>query len=448
MRDLIAANSNSTMNEQAPETTNAAAAQTAAANKNEKPKAPPFTAYQKFVIVILALLQFTIVLDFMILSPLGDILMKSLNMSTQQFGSVVSAYAISAGISGFLAAGFADKYDRKKLLLFFYTGFIAGTVFCGLAYSYETLFIARIVTGIFGGVVGSISMAIITDVFSLQQRGRVMGFVQMAFAGSQILGIPIGLMLATRFNWHATFYMVVILALLIGLAVVLRLKPITEHLKLQTENNAIKHLWNTIKKKDYRIGFMAIAMLSMGGFMLMPFTSAFLVNNVLIPQENLPIIFLFTGLSSIIIMPMIGKLSDRVDKFKLFTAGSLLAIVMIVVYTNLVPVPIWMVIVINMVLFMGIMSRMVPATILNSAMPDMADRGAYMSVNSSLQQMAGGLAAVFAGFVVVQPTKTSPIQHFDVLGYIMVGIILWGVYLMYRVSEVVKGRIAAGKNNS
>ncbi len=169
-----------------------------------------FSSYQIFVIIILAFLQFTIVLDFMILSPLGDILMKKLDISTQQFGSVVSAYAFSAGISGFLAAGFADKFDRKKLLLFFYIGFILGTIFCGLANSYNTLFLARIITGIFGGVIGSISMAIITDIFNLQQRGRVMGFVQMAFAGSQILGIPIGLLIADKWGWNYTFFMVVV----------------------------------------------------------------------------------------------------------------------------------------------------------------------------------------------------------------------------------------------
>ncbi len=303
----------------------------------------PFTPYQIFVAVILTLLQFTIVLDFMILSPLGDILMKSLNISTKQFGSVVSAYAFSAGISGFLAAGFADKFDRKKLLLFFYVGFIAGTIYCGLANTYESLLAARILTGIFGGVIGSVSMAIITDIFSLQQRGRVMSFVQMAFAGSQILGIPIGLWLADKFNWHATFFMVVVLAIVIGIAIVFKLRPLTEHLKLQSKNNALQHLWGTIKKRDYRIGYLATAMLSMGGFMLMPFTSAFIVNNVHISQSDLPIIFLFTGISSIIIMPIIGVLTDKIDKSKLFTVGSVVACVMIVIYTNMTPVPIWQV---------------------------------------------------------------------------------------------------------
>src|SRR6516162_1998961 len=148
----------------------------------------PFSAYQKFVILILALTQFTIILDFMVMSPLGDILMKSLSIKPSQFGIAVSSYAFSAGISGLLAAGFADRFDRKKLLLFFYTGFMAGTLFCGLAPTYQLLLAARIVTGLFGGVIGSISMAIITDLFPLNMRGRVMGVVQTSFAASQVLG--------------------------------------------------------------------------------------------------------------------------------------------------------------------------------------------------------------------------------------------------------------------
>jgi predicted MFS family arabinose efflux permease len=216
------------------------------------------------------------------------------------------------------------------------------------------------------------------------------------------------------------------------------LKPLTEHLKLQSDKNALQHLWHTIRKSDYRIGFLATAMLSMGGFMLMPFTSAFIVNNVHISQAQLPIIFLCTGMASIIIMPVIGRLSDKIDKFKLFTIGSCIAIVMILIYTHLTPVPIWEVIIINMIMFMGIMSRMVPATALNSAVPEMYDRGAYMSINSSLQQLAGGFAAMFAGLVVVQQTKTSPIEHFDILGFVMVGIILLCLFLVYRMSELVK----------
>ncbi|MBK5279160.1 MAG: MFS transporter, partial [Bacteroidia bacterium] len=146
-----------------------------------------FTRYQVFVIAILAILQFTIVLDFMVLSPLGALLLIELSITTVQFGWVVSSYAFSAGASGLLAAGFADRFDRKKILLFFYVGFILGTFLCGIAPDYNFLLVARIITGIFGGVVGSVSFAIITDLFKLEVRGRVMGFVQMAFAASQVM---------------------------------------------------------------------------------------------------------------------------------------------------------------------------------------------------------------------------------------------------------------------
>lgn len=408
---------------------------------NQTSLAPtPFTPYQKFIIAILALLQFTVVLDFMILSPLGDILMKSLEISPKQFGLVVSAYAFSAGVSGLLAAGFADKFDRKKMLMFFYVGFVLGTLFCGLANSFYALLAARIITGIFGGVISSISMAIITDLFEINQRGRVMGFVQMAFAGSQVLGVPLGIYVAAKWNWHFAFLMIVVFAIILGVIVLFKMKPIDKHLALQSDRNAFQHLWHTLSNKDYQIGFMATAMLSIGGFMLMPFSSAFLVNNIQIPQEQLTLVFMFTGISSVIIMPVVGRLSDKIDKFKLFTIGSFLAIVMVIIYTNMSVIPLWEVVIINMILFMGIMSRMVPATALATAVPEMKDRGAFMSINSSLQQMAGGIAAVCAGFIVTQQSKTSPIEHYNILGYVVAAIILICLFFVYRVSVLVKNK--------
>jgi predicted MFS family arabinose efflux permease len=165
-----------------------------------------FSQYQIIAIVILALTQFSVVLDFMVMSPLGDLIMKNMKISPNEFGLVVSCYAFSAGISGFFTASIADKFDRKKLLLIFYAGFILGTLLCGLATSYWLLVSARIVTGIFGGVISSISLAIVADIFEINQRGRVMGFLQMGFGMSQILGIPISLFLATTWNWQAPFY--------------------------------------------------------------------------------------------------------------------------------------------------------------------------------------------------------------------------------------------------
>jgi len=281
-----------------------------------------FTSYQVFVIAILSLLQFTVILDFMVLQPLGVILMDKLHVTPSQFGLVVSVYAFSAGGAGLLTAGFADKFDRKKLLMFFYTGFILGTVLCAIAPSYQLLLGARIITGIFGGVIGSVSFAIITDLFKMEVRGRVMGFVQMSFAASQVLGIPIGLVLANQFNWHAPFWMIAGAGTILGVLMAVKLKPVDKHLHLKTEHNAFQHLLATISRPDYAKAFFATTLLATGGFMLMPFGSAYSINNLGITLEQLPYVYLITGVFSIIFGPIIGKLSDKIGKFNIFCMGA------------------------------------------------------------------------------------------------------------------------------
>jgi predicted MFS family arabinose efflux permease len=405
--------------------------------KNKQPVAS-FTGYQKFAIFILAITQFTVILDFMVMNPLGDLLMKSMDIKPSHFGIAVSAYAFSAGISGLLKAGFADKFDRKKLLLFFYIGFIVGTFLCGIASSYPLLVGARIVTGLFGGVIGSISMAIIADLFDLQHRGRVMGFIQMGFSASQILGIPVGIYLANAWGWHAPFLWVAGMAAIIAFLISTKLRPLTKHLAVQKDTSVIKHLFHTIAKKEYRMGFLATALLSIGGFMMMPFGAAFAINNLKITQHQLPVVFMISGLSSLIIMPLVGKISDKTDKFKIFAIASCWTIVMVLIYTNLSNIPLWEVVILNVLLMAGIMSRMIPSNALITGIPVLNDRGAFMSINSSLQQIAGGIAAAFAGMIVVQNDKFSPLEHYNLVGYINVSITVISLFLMYRVSKMIK----------
>jgi predicted MFS family arabinose efflux permease len=411
--------------------------------QNQEPV--PFTGYQKFVVFILAITQFTVILDFMVMSPLGDMLMKSLNLKPSAFGFAVSAYAFSAGISGLLTAGFADKFDRKKLLLFFYLGFIAGTIFCGLAHTYAVLMAARIITGLFGGVIGSISMAIITDLFALQQRGRVMGFVQMGFGGSQVLGIPIGLYLANAWGWEAPFWMVASLSIIIATLIAVKLKPVVQHLTVQKDKSVYKHFLHTVAKADYRIGFASTALLSIGGFMMMPFGTAFAVNNLGLTNEQLPSLFMVSGISTLVIMPVVGKLSDKIDKFKIFIAASVWTMIMCVVYTNLGVTPLLLVMVFNILMMMGVMSRMIPSSALTSAIPDMSDRGAFMSINASLQQIAGGVAAAVGGMIVTQQSKGSPLLHYDTVGYVVVGISILSILLMSRVDKLIKRKADSSK---
>ena len=405
---------------------------------NNKKILEKFSSYEKFVITLLALTQFTVVLDFMVMSPLGDMLMKSMSLRTTQFGFAVSSYAFSAGISGLLTAGFADKYDRKKLLIFFYSGFILGTFICSITTSYPMLIAARIITGLFGGVIGSVSMAIVADLFTIERRGRVLGFMQMGFGASQVLGIPIGLFIANIWGWQSPFVMIAGFAVIICVAIMIKLEPVNKHLKVQTDRNAFNHLLHTISQRNYRIGFLATAMLSLGGFMMMPWGSAFAINNLHVTTHQLPILFMVSGISSLIIMPLIGKLSDRIDKFTIFAIATVWMMVMVVIYTNLTPVPLPIVLIMNVFFMIGIMSRMVPSMALTSSLPRMQDRGAFMSISSSLQQIAGGIAAGVGGMIVVQKNKFSPLEHYNTLGYVIVALSFITIFLVYRVSRLVK----------
>lgn len=398
-----------------------------------------FTKYQTFIIAILALLQFSVVLDFMVLSPLGAQLMQELNIIPKQFGWVVSAYAFSAGASGLMAAGFADKFDRKKLLLFFYAGFVLGTFLCGIAPDYHFLLLARIVTGIFGGVISSISFAIITDLFAMQVRGRVMGFVQMAFAASQVLGIPVGLYLANHFGWHAPFLMIVGLSTALGVFIVFYMKPVNDHLKNGLDRNAFHHLVKTLSQRVYLRAFAATTLLATGGFMLMPFGSAFSLHNLGISLDQLPLLYGVTGIASIIFGPLTGKLSDKIGKHKLFCFGSFLSIVMILIYTNLGVTPLGWVMLLNIVLFIGISSRMISASALMTAVPEPQDRGAFMSINSSVQQISGGIASAVAGLIVVQ-TGSGFLEHYDWLGYVVVMAMIITMILLYFIHLYVESK--------
>jgi predicted MFS family arabinose efflux permease len=389
-----------------------------------------FTKYEIFIIAILTILQFTIVLDFMVLSPLGAILMPTLKITTAQFGMVVSAYAFSAGTSGLLAAGFADRFDRKKLLLFFYIGFIFGTFLCGIATDYNFLLIARTVTGVFGGVISSISFAIITDLFRMEVRGRVMGFIQMSFASSQVLGIPLGLYMANKWDWHSPFMLIVGVSIVTGVLIILYMKPINAHLQVQNKANAIVHLSKTVSNTSYLKAFAATTLLATGGFMLMPFASAFSVNNLGIPLDKLPMLYMITGIFSMASGPVIGKLSDTVGKYTVFFWGTMLSAAIVVVYCNLGVTPFWAVIIVSVIMFVGVSSRMISSSALMTAVPEPADRGAFMGVNSSIQQISGGIATFVAGLIVVQ-TASGKLENYSILGYTVVGTMMLTVAMMY-----------------
>jgi predicted MFS family arabinose efflux permease len=396
-----------------------------------------FSRYEVILIAILAFLQFTIILDFMVLSPLSAILLTELNISTSQFGLVVSAYAWSAGVSGLLAAGFADRYDRKKMLLFVYSGFILGTLFCGLAPTYKFLLIARIVTGIFGGIIGSITFAIVADTFSLSVRGRVMGFLQMAFAGASVLGLPIGLFLANEFGWHSPFLMIVGCCVVVLFLIINYVQPVAGHLAQGQEKNAVQHLMTTVTNLQYVKAFSSSVLIAIGGFMLMPFGSAFAVNNLGVSIHDLPKLYFITGICAMITTPALGKLSDTIGKYAVFCICSIILIIAVVIYSNFDQAPFWLVVLFSIIMFASFSGRMVSSSALLTAIPESKDRGAFMSINSAANMVSGGIASLIAGAIVYQ-TETGIIENYDILAYVVSSATIITMALMYMLNNMVK----------
>jgi predicted MFS family arabinose efflux permease len=288
-------------------------------------------------------------------------------------------------------------------------------------------------------VIGSVVLAITTDLFSLQQRGRVMGFVQTAFAASQVLGIPAGPFLSNHWSWHASFGAIIILSIAGMAAIALLMKPVNAHLLLKQEGTAFRHLISTVTQTRYTVAFLVTTLLATGGYMLMPFGSAYTVHNLGIDITHLPTVYLVSGLFSIVTGPLVGRLSDTIGKFPTFAFGSALSAVMVLIYTHLGQVSLTTVIVVNVLMFVGIFSRMIPSQALISAIPDPSQRGSFSAVSASLQQLSGGLGSVLAAAIIAE-NPDGTLRHFDWLGYIVVATACVSLVGMYFVQKSVAHR--------
>jgi predicted MFS family arabinose efflux permease len=395
-----------------------------------------FTAYMKTVLLLMAFLQFTVVLDFTILSPLGAVLMNELELSTAQFSLVVSIYAISAGLAGLLAAGVADRFDRKRFLLFFYAGFLLGTLFCGVASNFYQLLLGRLVAGLFGGVVSATTLAIAADLFPFEARGRAMGVIQVSFAVSQVFGIPAGLALSNLWGWHSPFLLISGLGLVAALATSKLLRPIRDHLTSGKQSTPLLHLYRTLSSPRHAWGFGATLLLTTGAYMMTPFGSAYVVENLGLTVAQLPLLYACTGVAAMLAAPLVGKWSDVAGKFRLFAGVSLIGAPLVIAYTRLQSASMAVAILFNVGLLVVVTSRFVLASALTSELPTSSDRGAFMAVNASLQQFAGAAGATVAGHLVAR-TAGGRLSGYDDLGLCAAGAILVTLAFMYRVHKVV-----------
>ena len=356
------------------------------------------------LLLVLVAVQFTHVLDFVIMMPLGPQLMRVFEISPQEFGFIVSAYTFSAGITGFLSAFFIDKFDRRTALLFLYSGFTIGTFLCGIAPSYLTLMLARIVAGGFGGVLGALIFAVIGDCIPEHRRGAVTGTVMSAFSIASVAGVPLGLYLANHFGWHFPFFM---LAAMSAIALALAYKELPSmrgHLQIrataETPIQAIQKLYALVSTPNHLNALVFMVVLMVGGSTVIPYISPYFVSNVGMSELDLPLIYFFGGAATIFTSRFVGKLADKFGKAKVFTLMSISSIAVIYAITNLPKVPLALALIITTLFMITMNGRFVPAVALVTSSVEPKSRGSFMSINSSAQQLASGASSFIAGLIV------------------------------------------------
>lgn len=394
------------------------------------------TPKERLLLLALAAVNFTHIMDFMIMMPLGPQLMDLLKINPQQFSLAVSAYGITAGVSSFAAAFFVDRFDRKKVLLFAYVGFLLGTFSCGLAPNYEFLVAARVLAGLFGGMIGAQVLAIVADTFEYNRRASAMGVLMTAFSVASVAGVPTGLWLAAKFSWHMPFLAIGFVGIAVLLLVALGVPPMDKHIREKLPTHKPFQVLTDIFKNPNQMRALSLSIvLMMGHFIIIPFIAPSLVANVGFQQDDLFLIYLIGGLLTIFTAPLVGKLADKRGKYPVFVFFALFSLIPVWLITNLWPMPLWAVLTITGLFFIMINGRMIPTQALISSVVNPEQRGGYMSINGSMQQLATGFAALLGGLIVAK-TPDGHLLHYDWVGYFSIALILVSVWLAGRVKPV------------
>jgi predicted MFS family arabinose efflux permease len=382
-----------------------------------------------WLLLTLAGIQFTHILDFMIMMPLGPQFTKIFSITDAQFGMLVSAYTLAAGASGLMAATYLDKFDRKKLLLALYVLFGLATLACGLAPTYYTLMLARVLAGIFGGVLSALSQTIIADVVPFERRGRAMGIVMTSFSVSTVAGVPLGLFLAAHFSWHAPFFGIAALVGLLAAGAYVTLPPLTEHLKTANKPSAWSGIKQVLADGNHLKAFAFSGLLMFAGFTVIPFITIYLQTNVGWRTDQVPYVYLCGGLVTLLTARVIGVLTDRKGKVFMFRLLAILVIIPMVASTLTQGLPVWAVLVVSTVFFATMSGRMIPgmALITSAANPQL--RGTFMALNSAVQSAAMGVAA-FIGGLIISRNAENLVQHYWVAAIVGASASLAAVFVV------------------
>lgn len=361
---------------------------------------PLSRARERSILLVLAAVQFTHVVDFMIMVPLGPMLMDALALTPAQFAMVVSVFGLSAGAAGVVATFVFDRFDRKRTLLVLFAGLGVATLACGLAPSHGWLLFARVLAGAFGGLCGSVVTAIVGDVVPRERRGAGMAFVMSAFAIGQIAGVPVGLWLAEASGWHAPFLALAVLAVPVSVTAALVLPPVHEHVHQNAGRSAWSRVQDLVREPNHWRAFALVAMLTTSGMIIVPFMPASLVANSGVAQEDIFWIYVCGGLATLVTNNVIGRLGDRIGHVRMFDAMGLFAVVPVLAVTSAGRWPLPLILTITTLFTISMGGRWTPSMALVTMSVPARLRGGFMSLNSAIQAMFMGVAAILSGLIV------------------------------------------------
>lgn len=398
-----------------------------------------FTSLEKKILTVLAFVQFNHIVDFMIIMPMGPQLMRLFSIEAQQFSLLVSSYTFFAGISGFMASFYMDRFDRKKSLLLLFAGFTIATIFCGLSRDYYTLLIARSMTGFFGGVMNSIILSITSDLIDYKRRGMAMGFLATAFSAASILGVPFSIFLSQSLTWYSPFMFLALLCLFILVGIHLWVPNINKHLTDRANEPEVQKqtflqpVLSVLQSPVQRVSLIFMFFVMFSHFSIIPFIATSQVVNAGLSESQLSLIYLIGGICSFFSAPFVGRFSDKYGKAKIYTYSILFSIIPIYLVTHQGKDSLWVVLLVAGLFFLSAGSRMIPAQALISGAVSAKQRGAFMSLMSCLQSLAMAAGSYIAGLMVSISPTDGRLLNYPAVGYMAIGTGLFTLVLLQKI---------------
>lgn len=388
-----------------------------------------------FIIFLLAACQFVHVMDFMVMMPLNPFLRESMQIDIKAFNYLISAYAFSAGAFALIAAPFIEKFDRKYALLLLLSGFILGTFGCAFAKDYSQLIIARIVSGAFGGMTGTMVISMVGDLVPIHKRAFAMSMIMVAFSLSSIVGMPVGIYLADNFTWSAPFLAIAILSIIVLLACFIFLPNVNDHLNGPTNKQNIFDVFKrSLFDANQRNALILMFLVIIGQFTVIPTISAYMVTNVGLEKTDLTYIYMIGGIATTITMPLIGKWADRSSRSNIFTLMILLSLVPIFILTRLGEGSVQEALLVTVPFFIFISGRMVPANTIIASAVAQNQRAGFMSINTAVREFAAAISTQIAAFVIID--SGSSIENYEIIGYIAIFSSLIALFFVRKIKII------------